>query len=59
MAARRMKGVVRPQQAPTIRKPRIQRKAEGCGAGVGVSGSMVLVYGTMAMLATMQCYDKT
>ena len=41
MAARRMKGVVRPQQAPTRRKPRIQRKTEGWGDKGGVSGSIV------------------
>jgi hypothetical protein len=45
MAARRMNGVVRPQQAPTMRKPSIHRKTEGWGAGVvGVSGSIALVY---------------
>jgi hypothetical protein len=43
MAARRINGVVRPQQAPTRRKPRIQRKIEGLGSVAGgVLGSMVL-----------------
>jgi len=42
MAARRIKGVVRPQQAPTRRKPRIQRRREGGASGVeGTSGSIV------------------
>jgi hypothetical protein len=41
MAAFRIKGVVRPQHAPTIRKPRIQRKTEGWGSvAMGVSGSI-------------------
>lgn len=44
MAALRMKGVVRPQHAPTSRKPRIQRKIDGCGsAPAGVSGPIVAV----------------
>ena len=44
MAAFRMKGVVRPQHAPTIRNPRIQRKTDGrASMGVGESGSMVTV----------------
>ena len=34
MAARRMKGVVRPQAMPTRRKPSIQRIMEGEGASV-------------------------
>lgn len=51
MAARRMKGVVKPQHAPTIKKPRIQRKREGCEAeGVGVSGSIVLVFDTRKLI---------
>ena len=43
IAARRMKGVVNPQQAPTSRNPRIQRKTEGWGSAAtgGVSGSIV------------------
>jgi len=42
MAALRMKGVVSPQHAPTSRKPRIQRKIDGCGSfATGVSGSIV------------------
>lgn len=42
MAAFRMKGVVRPQQAPTIKKPKIQRKMDGCGSlCMGESGSIV------------------
>ena len=41
MAALRMKGVVSPQHAPTIKKPRIQRKMDGCGSfATGVSGSI-------------------
>ena len=45
-AARRMKGVVRPQASPTRRKPRVERKREGGGDdGDGVasisSGSRV------------------
>jgi hypothetical protein len=41
MAALRMKGVVRPQHAPTRRKPRIQRKREGWGSGEeGTFGSI-------------------
>jgi hypothetical protein len=44
MAARRMNGVVSPQHAPTIRKPRIQRKSDGCGSSTrGALGSMVIV----------------
>lgn len=35
MAARRMKGVVRPQAKPTRRKPRVERKREGGGVGGG------------------------
>ena len=46
MAARRMKGVVRPQQAPTRRKPRIQRRREGGASGVeGTSGSIAVLEG--------------
>ncbi len=41
MAALRMKGVVRPQAAPTRRKPSVQRRMEGEAGGGGVSGSMV------------------
>jgi hypothetical protein len=40
MAALRIKGVVSPQHAPTIRKPNIHRKKDGCGSdlmGVPVS----------------------
>lgn len=41
MAARRMKGVVRPQQAPTIRKPRTHRQIDGfAGDCTGLSESM-------------------
>jgi hypothetical protein len=37
-----MNGVVSPQHAPTIRKPKIQRKMDGCGSfATGVSGSIV------------------
>jgi hypothetical protein len=36
-----MNGVVRPQHAPTIRKPRIQRKMDGWGSvAMGMSGSI-------------------
>lgn len=35
MAARRMKGVVRPQAKPTRRKPRVERKTEGGEVGGG------------------------
>lgn len=35
MAARRMKGVVRPQAKPTRRKPRVERKSEGEEVGGG------------------------
>lgn len=35
MAARRMKGVVRPQAKPTRRKPRVERKREGGEVGGG------------------------
>ena len=41
MAALLINGVVRPQQAPTIKKPKTQRKIEGEGSGIGVSGSMI------------------
>jgi hypothetical protein len=42
MAAFRINGVVRPQHAPTTRKPMIQRKTEGWGSvAMGVSGSIV------------------
>ena len=42
-AARRMNGVVNPQQAPTARKPRTHRQIDGEGGGAvtGLSGSMV------------------
>ena len=42
-AARRMKGVVRPQAMPTRRKPRVQRRGEGEeeeGGGDMVGGGM-------------------
>lgn len=43
IAAFRMKGVVSPQHAPTIRKPRIQRKMDGWGSlAMGASGSMAM-----------------
>ena len=46
MAARRMKGVVRPQAMPTRRKPSIQRNTEGEGASVvGVSVDEAIVGG--------------
>ena len=35
MAARRMKGVVRPQAKPTRRKPRVERKRESAEVGGG------------------------
>jgi hypothetical protein len=42
IAARRMKGVVSPQHAPTKRNPRIQRKMDGCGSSVrGGFGSII------------------
>ncbi len=41
IAARLMKGVVRPQQAPTIRKEITQRQVDGLGMGGGISESMV------------------
>jgi hypothetical protein len=41
IAALRINGVVSPQHAPTIRKPRIQRKMDGWGSvAMGVSGSI-------------------
>jgi hypothetical protein len=51
IAAFRIKGVVRPQHAPTIRKPRIQRKTDGCGSlAAGVSGPIVIVVKTLERL---------
>jgi len=41
IAARLMKGVVRPQQAPTIRKEITQRQVDGLGVVSGTSESMV------------------
>ena len=41
MAARRMKGVVRPQAMPTRRKPRVQRNIEGEGLSSAVDIVMV------------------
>jgi hypothetical protein len=42
MAALRMKGVVKPQHAPTIRNPKTQRKMDGCGSfATGGLGSML------------------
>jgi hypothetical protein len=39
-----MNGVVRPQHAPTIRKPMIQRKMDGCGSIVAdVSEAIVAI----------------
>ena len=35
-----MKGVVSPQAMPTRRKPRVQRRAEGAGVGVGERGGL-------------------
>ena len=44
MAARRMKGVVRPHAMPTRRKPRIQRNMEGeVVSGVGFSADEAMV----------------
>lgn len=41
MAARRMKGVEKPQARPTRRKPRVQRRGDGAGGGRGASASIV------------------
>ena len=40
MAARRIKGVVRPQAIPTRRKPRVNWKIEGAGTVGGGLGSI-------------------
>lgn len=42
-AARRMKGVVRPHARPTRRKPSVQLRMEGEGAGVRVGSSEEVV----------------
>ena len=48
-AARRMKGVVRPQARPTRRKPRVQLKIEGEGGGVEVSGEAIVLCERVAL----------
>jgi hypothetical protein len=42
MAALRMNGVVSPQHAPTMRKPKIQRKMDGCGSFVSDMSTFIL-----------------
>ena len=44
VGSRRMKGVVKPQAIPTSRKPRVQRRMEGCGSGRGGSASILRVF---------------
>lgn len=66
IAALRMKGVVSPQHAPTIKKPRIQRKMDGCDSfATGVAGSIVATASTENLLKTalsekcLTCCDAT
>jgi hypothetical protein len=56
IAAFRINGVVSPQHAPTIKKPRIQRKMDGCGSlAAGVSGPIVAMVKTIEWLIQSAC----
>lgn len=54
MAARRMKGVVRPQAKPTRRKPRVKRKSEG--EEVGGGGGEGFIYCNFSKLRLVIIY---